>query len=144
MVDYHNPVTIAQEFSAYAFPSGAGTCSPINRSVFLTEKILNLWHLVDGVFMYVCLAPTALTSSLYVVTQSRASASSWEFVTTLGFEWDVIRGRRPYRWTILVCSLSGFVVVHTITEDYWFLPATDILHYARSHPSVRNPQHGWR
>ena len=30
--------------------------------------------------------------------------SSWEYVTTLEFEWDVIRGRRSYRWTIWVCS----------------------------------------
>lgn len=27
---------------------------------------------------------------------------SWEFLTTLGYEWDVIRGRLPYRWTIWV------------------------------------------
>ncbi|KAH9952313.1 hypothetical protein BC827DRAFT_1380479 [Russula dissimulans] len=24
----------------------------------------------------------------------------WEFLTTLDYEWSVIRGRRPYRWTI--------------------------------------------
>ena len=29
-------------------------------------------------------------------------ASSWEFVTTLDYEWSAIRGRRPYRWTIWV------------------------------------------
>src|SRR5260221_12567741 len=32
----------------------------------------------------------------------------WEFFTTLGFEWRVIRGRQPYRWTIWVCSHGGF------------------------------------
>ena len=28
---------------------------------------------------------------------------SWEFVTTLHFEWSIIRGHR-YRWTIWVCN----------------------------------------
>ena len=41
-------------------------------------------------------------------------ASSWEFVTTLNYEWSTIRGRRPYRWTIWVRYdahfLSGFVI----------------------------------
>ena len=64
-----------------------------------------------------CLVPTALASILYVATQSRPSASSWEFFTTLGYEWDVIRGRRPYRWTILVCGLlSGSIVAYTLTD----------------------------
>jgi len=30
----------------------------------------------------------------------------WEFVTTLDYEWSVIRGRRPYRWTIVIYSIS--------------------------------------
>ena len=39
--------------------------------------------------------------------------SSWEFVTTLDYEWSVIRGHRPFRWTIWVrinaLFLSSFV-----------------------------------
>ena len=27
---------------------------------------------------------------------------SWETVFTMGFELDVLRGKRPYRWTIWV------------------------------------------
>jgi hypothetical protein len=38
--------------------------------------------------------------SLHLTTQP-----SWEFLTTLDHEWDVIRGHRPYRWTIWVCFL---------------------------------------
>jgi hypothetical protein len=30
---------------------------------------------------------------------------SWEIVFTLGFELDIIRGKRPYRWTIWVSRL---------------------------------------
>ncbi|KAI0045769.1 hypothetical protein FA95DRAFT_1680248 [Auriscalpium vulgare] len=28
----------------------------------------------------------------------------WEYVSTLYFEWEVVTGRRPYRWTLLVYS----------------------------------------
>jgi hypothetical protein len=35
-------------------------------------------------------------------------AHSWEFFTTLDYEWSVIRGRRPYRWTIWVCDRERF------------------------------------
>jgi len=28
--------------------------------------------------------------------------ASWEFLTTLDYEWSIIRGRRPYRWSIWV------------------------------------------
>ncbi|KAI0294361.1 hypothetical protein BC826DRAFT_341811 [Russula brevipes] len=43
--------------------------------------LVGLWHAFDGVFL-------------------------WEFFTTLDFEWDVIRGHRPYTWTIWVYSLA--------------------------------------
>lgn len=39
---------------------------------------------------------------------SSSPTLSWEFVTTLDYEWDVIRGRRPYRWTIWVSSPGRF------------------------------------
>ena len=34
--------------------------------------------------------------------------SSWEYITTLDFELDIILGRRSYRWTIWVCSDTRF------------------------------------
>ncbi|KAI0001532.1 hypothetical protein BJV74DRAFT_73961 [Russula compacta] len=51
--------------------------------------LVKFWHAVDGVFI-------------------------WEFFTTLDYEWSVIRGHRPYRWTILMYSLTrwaGLVAV---------------------------------
>jgi len=41
----------------------------------------------------------------------------WEFCTTLDFEWRVIRGHQPYRWTFWVCS-HGFC---------FFLGAEDLV-----------------
>ena len=37
-----------------------------------------------------------LTHHPYTVT------ASWEYFTTLEYEWSVLRGHRPYRWTIWV------------------------------------------
>jgi hypothetical protein len=55
--------------------------------------------------------PAALDICPTITTLS--PASSWEFATTLDFEWSAIRRRQPYRWTIWVRDdahlLSGFV-----------------------------------
>ncbi|KAH9031889.1 hypothetical protein EDB85DRAFT_1300571 [Lactarius pseudohatsudake] len=52
---------------------------------------------------------------------------SWDFFTTLDFEWDYITGRRKFRWTLLlyslsrlgalgttICNLVGYNVTHQI------------------------------
>ncbi|KAF8264185.1 hypothetical protein EI94DRAFT_510679 [Lactarius quietus] len=43
--------------------------------------VVKLWHVLDGIFI-------------------------WEFFVTLDYEWSVIRGHRPYRWTIWIYSLT--------------------------------------
>ncbi|KAN0141797.1 hypothetical protein V8E53_000259 [Lactarius tabidus] len=43
--------------------------------------LVKLFHVVDGIFI-------------------------WEFFVTLNYEWSVIRGHRPYRWTIWIYSLA--------------------------------------
>jgi hypothetical protein len=40
------------------------------------------------------------------------SLSSWEFFTTLDYEWRVIRGDLPHRWTIWVRIDRSFTLVH--------------------------------
>ncbi|KAH9990090.1 hypothetical protein BJV77DRAFT_1069111 [Russula vinacea] len=62
------------------------------------EALVKLWHLIDGVFI-------------------------WEFLSTLDFEWDVIRGHRPYRWTIWVYSLARVstllsIILNMVGMDY--------------------------
>ena len=39
-----------------------------------------------------------------LISLSSNLISSWEFVSTLNYELDIIRGRRSYRWTIWVCN----------------------------------------
>ncbi|KAF8259718.1 hypothetical protein EI94DRAFT_1750774, partial [Lactarius quietus] len=43
--------------------------------------VVKLWHVLDGIFI-------------------------WEFFIALDYEWSVIRGHRPYRWTIWIYSLT--------------------------------------
>jgi hypothetical protein len=59
--------------------------------------------------VYLCesTCPHALDSRLSLITQARYFTSSWELVTSLDYEWDVIRGRRPYRRTIWVRNVFG-------------------------------------
>ncbi|KAH9988675.1 hypothetical protein BJV77DRAFT_729065 [Russula vinacea] len=42
----------------------------------------------------------------------------WEYVTNLDFEYDVIRGRRPYRWTIWIYVLARFATLMAIVLNF--------------------------
>ncbi|KAH9988674.1 hypothetical protein BJV77DRAFT_728899 [Russula vinacea] len=55
--------------------------SPVVAEQDFNVVLKHLWHTTHGIFI-------------------------WEYITTLGYELDVIRGRRPYRWTIFVYSLA--------------------------------------
>jgi hypothetical protein len=41
-----------------------------------------------------------------IAYSSHFPTGSWEFVTCLRYEWDVIRGRQTYRWTIWVRDVT--------------------------------------
>jgi hypothetical protein len=49
MVDYHDPVTIAHEYSTYVPPPRSGNRSLIYRS--FKVAVLKYWHFVGGIFM---------------------------------------------------------------------------------------------
>ncbi|KAI0287036.1 hypothetical protein BC826DRAFT_1120066 [Russula brevipes] len=38
----------------------------------------------------------------------------WEFITTLDYEWSIFWGRRPYRWTIWIYSLTRLATLTTV------------------------------
>ncbi|KAH9162277.1 hypothetical protein EDB89DRAFT_653257 [Lactarius sanguifluus] len=58
----------------------------------------------------------------------------WDFFMTLDFEWEYITGRRKFRWTLLlyslsrlgalgatICNIVGFNVTHQINCQQWIL-----------------------
>jgi hypothetical protein len=57
---------------------------------------------------------------------------SWEFVTTLDYEWSVIRRHRPFRWTIWVRINALFLLARA---GRWnsLSRLADILHCAHIH-----------
>ena len=69
-----------------------------------TVAVVKLWHTADGLYMWVCPISTRFAQALF----SLPFTSSWEFVTTLDYEWSVFRGRRQFLWTIWVCSRETF------------------------------------
>ncbi|KAF8491223.1 hypothetical protein F5888DRAFT_1075822 [Russula emetica] len=48
----------------------------------------------------------------------------WEYLTTLDFELDVIRGRRPYRWTIWIYSLTRVSTLTAVVLSFVALDTT--------------------
>jgi hypothetical protein len=65
----------------------------------------------------------------------RRFISSWEFVTTLDYEWSVFRRHRPFRWTIWVSSNARFLLgFHPGAERFTNLPpSVDLFYHAHSH-----------
>ncbi len=105
MVNFHDPEQISMD---------AGACAPrpFSRSQKITEHIFQVYLHTSGYLWMVSscglsshwhsAAPTCHITLFFTL--------SWEIVTTLDYEWNVIRGRRPYRWTIWVCNLFPFSV----------------------------------
>jgi len=73
-----------------------------------TGSPAKLWHAVAGLYLY----GLTLSCVFYAIQLYKCS---WEFVTTLDYEWRVIRGRIPYRWTIWVRSDQRFA----LASSHW-------------------------
>ena len=64
---------------------------------------------------------------------SQLLTASWEFLTTLHYEWSIIRGHRPYGWSIWVCGDTPFILVL----------ATSVGDKLTSKFGRFTPLHGW-
>jgi hypothetical protein len=65
---------------------------------------------------------------------------SWEFFTTLDFEWSIIRGNRPYRWTIWVRA-DGVSLKFPQTPRADLSPSLDLFPDADSCFDGSDPRH---
>ena len=101
MVNFHDPAVLLQDQCGYyAFSASLRKLKNPTGAHLFTVALLKLSVTVDGLYMSV----HVLRVTLLPLTSTRPLHTRWEFVTTLYYEWRVIRGRRPYRWTIWVCS----------------------------------------
>jgi hypothetical protein len=107
MVNYQDPDVVLQDTCAYAFAAKyMGSGSQLTSSD--RGSVENL--ACCGWTLLVCLPRRALDSHSISNNNNLVLISSWEFITTLDYEWSVIRGRRPYRWSIWVRSDALFVL----------------------------------
>jgi len=64
--------------------------------------LVKFWHVVDGIFI-------------------------WEFFVTLDYELSVMRGHRPYRWTIWIYSLTRVCTLIAVALNMLGFDSTDVL-----------------
>ncbi|KAF8494700.1 hypothetical protein F5888DRAFT_1716127 [Russula emetica] len=66
---------------SYCFPSRMDVSNDPTMSTQASLAVMKVWYTLNGLYI-------------------------WEFIITLDYEWRVIRGHLPYRWTIWVYSLT--------------------------------------
>ncbi|KAN0118718.1 hypothetical protein V8E52_004829 [Russula decolorans] len=96
MVNFHDPTTIIRESGA-SIPEVLEFCG---------------WYLYVGLALIGTL-PFRCDNSILIGTPS------WEYMITLDYEWNVIRGRRPYRWTIWIYSLTRVAALATVALNIY-------------------------
>ena len=99
MVNFHDPAELIRDFGAYLRSSAPGACDLSTARSFPSDTQGPLarrkWLVYVGLPRF---------SGLRASSHLKHCFFSWEFFTTLDYEWSIIRGRRTYRWTIWVCS----------------------------------------
>ncbi len=130
MVNFNDPGIIAKETSACA-------PQPFSRSQRITEHIFQGKSTGSGIlWMASSCGPSFHWHSIAPISHiAQFLTPSWEFVITLEYEWNVIRGRRPYRWPILVCNHSSFSVCSaTFSAKLIACVIVALLSYPCGHP----------
>ena len=102
MVNHRDPAVVAQDSCAYAF--AAKHANPESQlTSFYRDNVEDLACRGRSLLVCVLIAyPRLIIIWCFIF--------SWEFFTTLDYEWSVIRGRREYRWTIWVCIDARFLL----------------------------------
>ena len=99
MVNYQDPVIVLQDSCAYTSAAKyMGSGSQLTSFDSGTDQNLACY----GWNLLVCLPNRSLDSHDISENNIPVLISSWEFVTTLDYEWSAIRRHRPFRWTIWV------------------------------------------
>ena len=107
MVNFNDPAVIAKDSGAYTvyFSRSALQLKKPTGLSFLRGDGQAVAHRRRSLYV------SFLKRSGFCLSQynPRLLDPSWEFFTTLDYEWNVIRGRLPYRWTIWVRSGPPFL-----------------------------------
>ena len=135
MVNFRDPAVIAQDARAYS--SVAILQHPTNYS-FISGDDQAVAHRERSLHVS---SSRRISGTCHGASFNPILTPSWEFVTTLNYEWDVIRGRHPYRRTIWVRTPPCFPVLGTHESprtDLVVQYLIDLFRGATGRPFVRN------
>jgi hypothetical protein len=96
MVNWHESALLLKDYS-----TSRGLCVAPHSHRLGIVAVIKLGHTIAGVFMFVFFIDHWKACVLILSWND----TSWEILITAGFELDVLRGKRPYRWTIWVSAL---------------------------------------
>src|SRR5260221_317651 len=98
MVNFRDPVIAEKDYRAHAIHDLLSGIQMLINCSLNSGSQEPLWYYMRHI--PVCPYPTSTSRCNLGPTP----ISSWEYFTTLHYELDVMRGHRPYRWTIWVCN----------------------------------------
>ena len=79
-------------------------------------SFIRLNHVIAGIYM--CVYIRGREHRLLTLSYNNVS---WETVITTGFELGMLRGKRPYKWTIWVSSLQYSKLYYRLNENSYTL-----------------------
>jgi hypothetical protein len=141
MVNYHDPPVILKDVCAYAIAEKyMGSRSQLTSfdSGIVEFLACCVWTLPVSL-------PRRALDSHNIPNNNSVLISSWEFVSTLDYEWSVIRGHRPFGWTIWVRINAHFFCWVSLPRSGRCTSLSclaDLLHYAHIHSYRRNTYPG--
>ncbi|KAF8498212.1 hypothetical protein F5888DRAFT_1634126 [Russula emetica] len=95
--------------------------------VILQTRAIPLYYKSSGSSWMVFTCGFANISNSHGIPRDKnlpSSTGSWEFVTTLDYEWSVFRGHRSYGWTIWIYEIARISTFTSVVTDLVFLSLT--------------------
>jgi hypothetical protein len=92
---------------------------PLSADMTLDSHLVafvKLNHVIAGIYM--CVHLRGKEHRLLILGYNNVS---WETVITTGFELDMLRRKRPYKWTIWVSSLQYSKLYYRLNENSYTL-----------------------
>ena len=106
MTNFNDPDAITHDYRAYIFAAVLrGLRKPTSLVSDDGQTMAHPWR-----SLHVRLLNRTGTLSGSSYDPYSIPSPSWEFFTTLGYEWNVVRRRLPYLWTIWVCGNMKYVL----------------------------------
>ncbi|KAI9508997.1 hypothetical protein F5148DRAFT_819662 [Russula earlei] len=102
MAEGVHPNSINSNFPVFNYHLRAGFMVNFQDPAVIVKDfiaLINFWHVVKGLFV-------------------------WEFFTNLDYEWSIIRGRRPFRWTIWIYSVARISTLAAVFISFVTLDVT--------------------